>query len=208
MESRPKARMSEELLIDREHDNFGNYLKELHLTVEDLKKKILDVGSNYGDFAIEARARGFNEIYSVDIEHPADSMELDAAERPGAGKMVVADVMQLPFGNDTFDLVISKASMPHILAFDKAEESVLDAESFRERVRKGIMEMVRVSKAESGEVRLATMKREASLMPYQRPKEIQKVLKELQDAGSVTVKVEGGALWSRDSLIRIRKNRA
>ena len=53
-----KMSLKNALKEDRDDKIFEQYTDRLKLTTEDLEKKILDVGSNLGEFANEAKRRG------------------------------------------------------------------------------------------------------------------------------------------------------
>ena len=126
---------------DDEDQTFEEYLENLKLSPEDLKKKILDVGSSIGAFAKVSKERGLSDnIYSIDFHFvPYET-----------GKGALADVTQLPFPDKTFDLVISNCAIPNVLSsrFDYKKEAV------EKRVVSAFDECVRVAK-DGGEVRLS-----------------------------------------------------
>ncbi|GEM_PF-5405469 len=142
-----KTSLAQEVKWNEGMNAYQQHLDELKLTQEDLKKKILDVGADFGHFAEIAKQKGYKDIYSIDIEHPADMYLLDTDVGLGAGKLIVADAFQLPFKDKTFDIAISFCAMPNIAG----GENPVD---YRNRVKKVCQEMLRVVK-EGGEIRMA-----------------------------------------------------
>ena len=142
-----KTSLAQEVKWNEEMNAYQQHLDELKLTPEDLKKKILDVGADFGYFAEVAKRNGYDNIYSIDIEYPADMYHLDADIGLGAEKLAVADAFQLPFKDKTFDMAISFCAMPNIAG----GENPID---YRNRVKKVCQEMLRVVKV-NGEIRMA-----------------------------------------------------
>lgn len=125
---------------------FDIYQKRLQLSPEDLNKKILDVGSGSGQFAREAKKRGFEKVFSVD---PAQYI-MDNRE-----KTVKAEAEKLPFKDSAFDLVLSLHSVPIIFAPAGRVEygKPRNWREFEQYVKGIIKEMLRVLK-KGGEIRL------------------------------------------------------
>jgi ubiquinone/menaquinone biosynthesis C-methylase UbiE len=207
--SKHGARIQEKLSlseIDAFNRNMGlyeQYTQELKLAHEDLGKRVLDVGSDYGHFAIEAKKRGYKDIYSVDLVHPAGRYAVDESLEYGAGKMALSDVAHLPFKDEEFDLLVSFCSMPAVLMLAEGgvEES---AEMFRERTKEALLEMLRVTK-KGGEVRLGRTIQENNNepVPFSRYEETQRVLEELRRTLHIEVTME--KISNRSLLIRLKK---
>ena len=110
-----KESLAQQVEWAKSSDVYQQYVDELKLSPEDLGKKILDVGADFGHFAETAKQKGYSDIYSIDIEHPGDKYHLDANVGLGGGKMVVADAFELPFKDESFDLAISFCAMPNVV---------------------------------------------------------------------------------------------
>jgi len=169
-----KESLKEHIKENEEFRLFDQYVNGLGLTDEDLHKKILDVGSDTGDFANEAKKRGFTEIYSVDLYHPDETYRLDTQAEFGAGKQVVADAGRLPFRNDEFDIVISLYAIPNVL-LDTPNKT-----AYKNTVRNTLLEMLRVGK----EVRLGgVVAQEVQGARFSRPEQVDKVFADLRGRG-------------------------
>lgn len=134
-------------------------LQELGLDFDDLAgKRTLDIGSGMGQIGKAATAAGF-DVISVDLEPhaffaaekmnngfwpegvPYGSAHHDEAfqatlatvkEEPlDTPKLVVADANQLPFGDNTFDLVVSYAGPINYTGISSEERTKLFAEALR-----------------------------------------------------------------------------
>lgn len=133
-------------------ETFKEYVRSLDLTPEDFNKKILDVGSGASEFAAWAKERGVsNNIYSMDI-HPG-ILDENNKTTPGvleSERSVVANAEQIPFKDESFDLLISNASVPHMYYEYQSDE---DPKIMEEKIRNTLSEMVRLTKP-GGEIRL------------------------------------------------------
>lgn len=204
-DARDKPSIAEDRKFEEEVKNiYGEYTQELKLTPEDLGKRVLDVGSDYGNFAIEAKKHGYKDIYSIDLIHPADRYTIDEKIEYGAGKMTVGDVMRMPFKDEEFDLTVSFCSMPAVLAFDDKKDRLQTAGAFRKNTRAALIEMLRVTK-KGGEVRLGRtfLAHEDEDMPFARETETKKVLEELKRELGIEFKTE--EVSDRSLLIRLFK---
>jgi len=141
-----KASLAEQVEWAQSLELYEQYVSELRLSHEDLNKRILDVGADFGHFAETAKQKGYSDIYSIDIAHPADKYNMDSGIRLGAEKMAVADAFQLPFKNETFDLAVSFCAMPNLV---KGSNPI----DYQKEVKKVFQEMLRVTKV-GGEIRL------------------------------------------------------
>lgn len=125
---------------ETDEEVFQFYMNDLDLSPEDFNKKILDVGSGSAQFAKWAEEHNLSkDIYSIDPKGNFSEKKRSA----------VADARQIPFPDNTFDLVISNGSMPHILL--DGEPDVVRAD-----VQKVFNELLRVSK-DNGEIRLGSV---------------------------------------------------
>lgn len=177
---------------------YREYVTELKLSQEDLQRHILDVGARMGDFATEAKKRGYGDIVSADILHPND--QGFESEKPyGAGQFVVGDALQLPFKDNEFDLVLSIYAIP----------VMLDHRTMREETVQAILEMLRTTKP-GGEVRLAGV---AILeKPLNEPNADPPILQALEDLvqRGIKVVVEDSPTnterrYDKNYLIRLKK---
>lgn len=117
---------------------FRHYAADMDLSAEDLKKKILDVGSGSGKFAKWTHEHDINShIYSLE---PIENLHEKS-------KGVRGMVEQMPFKNEEFDIVISNGAIPMIFAGSQYSGMRED------KMREGIKEMLRVTK-KGGEVRM------------------------------------------------------
>lgn len=118
---------------ENDEETFRDYIEALNLSPEDFEKKILDVGAGSAQFAKWAKDHGVSDkIFSLE---PMEQMQ--ETERAVRGK-----VEAVPFKNESFDLVVSKAAFPNISIGASLDE-----------VKKGFLELLRVTKP-GGEIRL------------------------------------------------------
>lgn len=165
---------SEQGREETDEEIFQHYIEDLRLTPEDFNKKILDVGAGSAKFAKWAKEHGVNnQIYSV---------EPQAGRLAEREKSVAALAENLPFSDEAFDLVISVASIPNVYLGENSE-------AIKERVARGLNEMVRVTKS-GGEVRLARVLM-GKLYDSQRilTKSIDEVIQELERKGMQIEKI-------------------
>ncbi len=141
------------MITDR---SLKNYLELLDLNIEELKgKKILDLGSG--------RLQRFPRELLQKIEDKAEVVGLDITlkeeERRKEIKeaqpylynsdklgLIAASFLQLPFQDNSFDLVLSLYGMPLYLTSE-------DEEMSKENIRRSVMEILRVLKP-GGEARI------------------------------------------------------
>ncbi len=87
-------------------------LKRLGLSWEELEgKRVLDIGAGPADLALAAAKRNV-EVVSIDAKMPENI--------PGGLEYVAGDAKDLPFQDESFDVVMAHAAPPAILA-DKNE---------------------------------------------------------------------------------------
>lgn len=120
---------------------YARYVSELGLTARDLKKSILDIGAGRAEFAKFVRDSGINDnVVNLDLSKAAASHSSEKEQ------YVLARAEKMPFRNESFELVISNASMPG------NGIAILSEEEGEDRVR--LEEMWRVLKP-GGEIRCA-----------------------------------------------------
>lgn len=112
-------------------------MSNLGLTTSDLKGKVLDVGAGDAKLAKELKDKVDAKITSVD----------DYTNKPEQDGLITADVRDLPFEDNTFDTVISHASIPHIFSlyydFGSPESSEIIMKNY---MLKALKEIIRVLK--------------------------------------------------------------
>lgn len=84
---------------------FNSYLKDLPITPEELQKSLLDVGTGKGDFIKYLREVLGNKS-AIGVERNAFKIDENYEG------LVVADGLQLPFDDESFDTVVSHDYLP------------------------------------------------------------------------------------------------
>lgn len=161
-------------------DDVKNQLENLGLKIDDLEGKILDVGAGEGEFAREIKKVSKAEIVSVDDYKKEGAIE----------NIIIADVRELPFENDSFDRVISHASIPNIFVGIYNKENPQNSfNDIKESITKSFSEILRVLKKGSSAIMAPVRIAEN----YDSQKALKNALKEVLDkfeAGGVEVKSE------------------
>ncbi len=141
-------------------ENFSRYLENLDLALEDLNKNILDIGSGSGDFARWAKENGIkSRIESID---------------PQAKEGIKAVAENIPFKDESFDLIVSVAAIPNIYTGEKESG---------EKVNLSFSEMERVLRS-GGEIRLGNVLIGEKYKSQQKIKEsIEEKLMEFEEMG-------------------------
>lgn len=159
---------------------FEGYLKVLNLKTEDLKFPLLDVGANTGGFVTYCRENlGHEDCYGVEPSEP---------RRGEVVGLVAGTAQNIPFPDETFEMVISKNVVPMF-------------NSNSEKNKQSIEEMLRVLK--KGGVLVFDYKTQASVERYfaQRPKDY--VLHKNDEA--ILEEERKGAVWFVEYLEDLRK---
>lgn len=121
-------------------DDVQTQLENLGLKVEDIQGKILDVGAGDGQFAKELQKIVDAEIVSVD-SHIEEDSDIE---------IIKANAKGLPFDNDSFDGVISHASMPNVfVGMYSSEFPEHSTEEIKKSISAVFNEMLRVCKPNS-----------------------------------------------------------
>lgn len=130
------------------------YFKDLELRGELLQDKtILDIGSQAHFFDDYCKQKYNSVVVVVDIEMSSMGTKHDLP--------VVADARALPFKDSSFDLIVSHASMPHILvpyADEKWNFIPLEGETKQKAINdvlRMLREVYRVTK-NGGQIRMST----------------------------------------------------
>jgi ubiquinone/menaquinone biosynthesis C-methylase UbiE len=145
---------------------FREYCQDLELSPEDFDKKILDIGAGGAKFAKWAKEHNVSsEIYSLE---PYEELKEKTKAVRGLAE-------QLPFADDSFDLVVSNAAIPNIFL-----------EQDKNKVRESFLEALRVVKP-GGEVRFAKVAKGAKGESWSERKELTRsiitTLAELKKSG-------------------------
>jgi ubiquinone/menaquinone biosynthesis C-methylase UbiE len=162
-------------------DIVEDYIEQLDLSSEDLKKKILDIGSGGKTrFAKEVGERGLgSQIYSID-RNPHNQ---------GNMNFVQGRAEHLPFKDGEFELVISNAAFPFFVILDPEINKQLQAGNTtpaENGIRQVLYEMLRVLQ-DNGDIKLGRVCRNNDI-PHQKVLEVafDKVLHELVENKIVT----------------------
>lgn len=140
----------QEPLNDEKEDIFHGYIEHLELSPEDLSKKILDVGSNTGEFAKWAKEHSVSSgIVSLDPQA--------IVKKSPQGVRGVAEA--IPFADGSFELVLAHASIPNLYSEEEPEAVEI-------KVRESLNEMLRVVQS-GGEVRIGPVWRKFADYPVQ-----------------------------------------
>lgn len=182
---------------------FQKYVEDLRLSPADFGKKILDIGAGSAQFAKWAREHGVNsQIYSIDQEAYTDEKNT-----------VTGKAEALPFADESFELVISDAAVPHGYIGEGIPEEI------EKKVLLSLKEAIRVLKR-GGEIRFARVLM-GELYENQKilTESILKALNELKKEGFEVVQEhipsddtyeyeghEKKSLLAKAYLITIRKN--
>ena len=198
-----KESLAEQVEWEESTNLYQQYVSELKLTPEDLSKKILDVGANFGHFAEKAKQEGYGGVYSIDIAHPASKYTIDTTGGLKVEKMAVADAFKLPFENESFDLVISFCAIPNVV-------EGLNPTDYGNEAKKVFQEMLRVVRV-GGEIRLGRVVSEFQQGDHlRRGEQIRKTLQWFDKSSRFQTSVEVTGRINEDPayLVRIKKLKA
>lgn len=131
-------------LVNRKSEEvFREYVDDLMLQPEDFDKKILDVGSGAGDFAKYARDHNIStEIYNLE---PKNRLKIKE-------KTVRGRAQEIPFKDNIFDLVLSRASFPYTIWGSRETDA-----SGAAQIDRSLEDMLRVLKP-GGEIRFGPIR--------------------------------------------------
>lgn len=143
----PRQIKQRESLEPTDEEKFQRYVEDLQFTPKDFEKRILDVGAGSAQFAKWAKEHGVSsEIYSLELIYERSSEYLKEKS-----KSVWGSAEDMPFKNNTFDLVISLDAIPQVFSGEEYKK-----EELKENVKSSFSEMLRVIKP-GGEIRIGGM---------------------------------------------------
>jgi len=94
------------------NESRDTFVEKTGLSLEQLQgKRILDVGCGMGRFA-EVCADAGAEVHAIDLSAAVESAAKNLGERPGVF-LYQADIMRLPFVDNSFDLIYSIGVLHH-----------------------------------------------------------------------------------------------
>lgn len=126
----------------RPSEELQTQFENLGLTPENIHGNVLDIGAGEAEFG---------KFFSGKKETSVTSLD----KKSGDG-IVQGDVRNLPFSDNTFDLVVSHASIPNIFISFCSESKSPEKET-HEAVSQALSEIIRILKPE-GEARLAPIR--------------------------------------------------
>jgi len=112
MESLPKYE-------DENRKVFDKYVELFQLTKEDLAKPILDVGAGNGEF-IHFLRHELNNSHAFGVEE--NSRKVNSGE----DGMIIADGFELPFSDESFEIVVSKDFLPMFTSSVEKSEDIFN----------------------------------------------------------------------------------
>lgn len=125
---------------------FDLYVKQLQLSPEDFKKKILDIGAGSVQFAKWAKEQGISDnIFSLE-----PNPHKFTGKKP---KTVGGEAEKIPFKDESFDLAISAHAIPTVLVLNKEADNPETWVRFEKDFKQIIEEILRVTRT-GGEIRI------------------------------------------------------
>lgn len=185
-----------EMGIDKKEETFRNYVKDLELTPEDFDKKILDLGAANADFAKWAKEHNVSsEIYSLDCENKMEEKE----------SSVIGTACELPFKDESFDLIVSDCAIPNVIGIPQIEKTLLEA--IRVIKPGGEVRLAKVSESEQREWQ--RIKKEELNTVLEKLKEmnlsVEKIHRPWEDSYEYNGHVKTDKVLARSYLIKIKK---
>lgn len=137
-------------LIKQDESIFQKYVEDLQLSPEDFNKRILDVGAGSAQFAKWAKEHNVSsKIFSLEA-----SSSLLLKEK---SKSIFGLAQDMPFENNTFDLVVSLNAIPGVFSGEKYPGGEkYSKEELKKNIKSSFSEMLRVAKL-GGEIRIGGM---------------------------------------------------
>lgn len=117
MEKMPPVEMIDD--DEKEEKVFHDYMKDFSLDEEDLRKPLLDVGAGSGNFIKYVRNKfGNSNAYGVEKEKFRLGDDSDG--------MIVADGFDLPFADNTFEIVTSRNFIPMFVSDIEESKAIIN----------------------------------------------------------------------------------
>lgn len=98
-----------EKLGELDHEFYKKYISNIEKLSKNKTIKILEVGCGIGTVLKELKKNGFKNLYGVDIS----SLFINKAKKDGLKKVYKYDGINLPFSDNTFDLICSFNVLEH-----------------------------------------------------------------------------------------------
>ncbi len=118
-------------------ENVSEQLQNLGIAPEMIRGLVLDVGAEDAEFAKAFSGQNNAEIISID----------DSVEDENIGNANKVDARNLPYGDNTYDMVISHASVPNVFMSEYSSDfPELSRKSVEDSVSSALREIIRVLK--------------------------------------------------------------
>lgn len=115
---------------ENQEEYLENYLNAVGLTWEELKnKKVLDMGADLGNFADKAKEKNIDAI-SLE-KFPEIREEEERRTLAKKAPYVRGDMEELPFNDNSFDIIISRAAPPVVACSNKEQVEKIIKEAKR-----------------------------------------------------------------------------
>lgn len=170
---------------------FLEYCRDLELAPQDFEKSILDVGSGYAGFMRGADYLGLGKnIVSLDkYTESAEKLNDDQKSR-----FVTAIAEKMPFPDDSFEFVISRAAMPQAYTYDLEDENEV-----RQIISARLQEMWRVLRS-GGWLKISNISFDGTNRRELSSRVMEQVLKEFETQYSVKAKIS--LMWGEEYFDR------
>lgn len=124
--STPEALLDHHGYNETPSEIYEYYLQKLELTDADIEgKQILDVGAGSAGFAAGVKEKDLG-AHVISVDHQITWDEPEPLHEKEA--YVIAKAQQLPFADNTFDLVVSVHAIPHVAAVAEPQLGTLTGE--------------------------------------------------------------------------------
>ncbi len=171
--------------------DFLEYCRDLELAPQDFEKSLLDVGSGFAGFMRGADRLGLGKnIVSLD-KYAESSERLDENQK---SRFVAAKAEMMPFPDDSFEFVISRAAMPQAYTYHLEDENEV-----RQIISARLQEMWRVLKP-GGWLKCSNISFDGTNKNELSSRVMEKVLKEFEEQYSVKAKIS--LMWGEEYMDR------